>query len=31
MDKISTSIQYQLSNVKLINDIFGNFAEFDKV
>lgn len=31
MDKISTSIQYQLTNVKLINDIFGNFAEFDKV
>ena len=29
MDKISTSIQYQLSNIKLPNDVFANFEEFD--
>ncbi len=31
MDKISTSIQYQLTNVKLFNDIFGNFPMFDQI
>ena len=29
MEKINTSIQYQLSNIELPNDVFANFEEFD--
>lgn len=30
-NKISTSIQYQLTNKKLFYDIFGNFEEFNEI
>lgn len=31
MNKISTSIQYQLTNIKLPNDVFANFEDFDEL
>ena len=28
-DKIKTTIQYQLTNVKLFNEVFGNWKSFN--